>query len=131
MPDEIPELTPDELAELDAWERGEGREGDAGTQSIASSAQDTRLRRVTERFRNLPEVQAHSALIEAVHDDLNQEENLSVEVSVSPAFLRLLGHVESKWAAHEGRPVKPPEAVLSQQLNNMLHGMLDVSFSGL
>lgn len=116
MPDDTPELSPDELAELAAWE---GREENA-----SEPLEDTRLRRVNERFRNLPEMQAHSALIDAVHDELNREENLSVEVTVSPAFLRLLGHVETKWAAHEGRAARPLEAVLSQQLNNTLHGML-------
>ena len=115
MSDDLPELSPEEQAELDAFEAGAGNTPDRT---------DPRWQQLVTCFENLPEMKEHAALIARVHDDLNGQEDMPVEVMLSPGFLRLLEHIERKWAAHAGRPLRPTSAVLGQIVANKLHELL-------
>lgn len=115
MPDEQP-LTPEDQASLDAYETGEGNTEDPSA--------DPKLRTLAERFKNSPALIEHENLIAIVHDLLAGETTQPVSLALNPGLVLLAEHLESKWAAHEGRPAKPAAEALSQIVSNHLHELL-------
>lgn len=115
MTDEQP-LTPEEHAALDAYEAGEGNTEDP--------VADPNLRLLTDRFKNSPELTEHKNLLDLVHDLLAGETTQPVSLALNPGLVLLAEHLESKWAAHEGRPARPAAEALSQIFSNHLHDLL-------
>jgi hypothetical protein len=116
MPDEQP-LTPEEHAALDAYETGEGNTEDP--------ASDPQRRLLAERFATLPEVIEHENLLDLVHYRLStQQEEPVVLLRLNTGLLALVEHLESKWAAHEGRPPRGTDDALTEIVSNHLHDLL-------
>lgn len=115
MSDEQP-LTPEEQAALDAYETGEGNTEDATS--------DPQRRLLAERFAALPELIEHENLLDLAHERLNSSEDKIVALRLNTGLLALVEHLESKWAAHEGRPPRGTDDALTEIVWNHLHDLL-------
>lgn len=116
MSDEQP-LTPEEQAALDAYETGEGN-----TQDPAS---DPQARLLAERFAALPELVELENFINLAHYRLNSaQEEPVILLRLNTGLLALVEHLESKWAAHEGRPPRGTDDALTEIVSNHLHDLL-------
>lgn len=116
MPDEQP-LTPEEQAALDAYETGEGNTEDATS--------DPQARLLAERFAALPELVELENLINLAHYRLNSaQEEPVILLRLNTGLLALVEHLESKWAAHEGRPPRGTDDALTEIVWNHLHDLL-------
>jgi hypothetical protein len=114
MTDDIDDLTDEQLAALDEYEKSQE------SKAARQPKPENRAAQLTKLFLKTPEMVEYAQVIGDVNDKLDTDDTVTVGLQIPKQFITMLEFVERTEAAHEGREPEPVGEVLNLMLVNQL-----------